>query len=207
MGEASRANGRASRSALLDHGVKLSAHGGLPAASIGALAAALGMSKSAVFAHFGSKTGLDLALVEAAVRAFDHRVTAPASAAPEGVARLIALSEAWLAQAAARDPALGVLTASCPPAFDAPRDAVMAWRRAWRATLQTQAAVAVAAGELDAGAPVALIAFECDAVLAAAARDGEPGHDADGDHARYAIEYLVRRWSATPPEASVSPTP
>jgi AcrR family transcriptional regulator len=202
-----RANGRASRAAILDRGLKLSAHGGLPAASIGALATALGMSKSAVFAHFGSKPSLDLALVEAAVRRFEHRVMTPAGAAPEGVARLVALTEAWLAQVTAGDPALEVLTASCPHAFDATRDAVTAWRRSWRATLRAEVAAGVAAGELDAGAPVPLIAFECDAVLFAAARDGDPGDDGAGGHARYAIEHLLRRWSAPSPVSTMSPTP
>jgi AcrR family transcriptional regulator len=204
MSVSTRANGRASRAAILDHGLKLSAHGGLAAASIGALATALGMSKSAVFAHFGSKPSLDLALVAAAVRRFEQRVMTPAAAAPEGVARLVALSEGWLAQAAAQDAALAVLTASCPHAFGAPRDAVTAWRRSWRATLQAQVAAAVAAGELDTGAPVPLLAFECDAVLSAAARDGEAGDDAAGGHARYAIEQLLRRWSAPSP---MSPPP
>jgi AcrR family transcriptional regulator len=199
-----RANGRASRAAILDHGLALTAHGGLPAASIGALAAALGMSKSAVFAHFGSKPSLDVALVEAAVRRFEHRVMTPASAAPEGVARLVALSEGWLAQVAAGDAALEVLTASCPHALGAPREAVDAWRRAWRATLHAQAAAAVAAGELDGGTPLALIAFECDAVLTAAARDGSAERDAAGGHARYAIEHLLRRWSAP---SALAPTP
>lgn len=204
MPDPTRANGRASRAAILDHGLKLSAHGGLPAASIGALATALGMSKSAVFAHFGSKPSLDLALVEAAVRRFEHRVLAPADAAPEGVARLVALSEGWLAQATAGDAALEVLTASCPHAFGTTRDAVTAWHRAWRATLQAEVARAVAAGELDTSAPVALIAFECDAVLTAAARDGDAEVDASAGHARYAIEHLLRRWSAPSP---MSPTP
>ncbi len=204
MPDSTRANGRASRAAILDHGLKLGAHGGLPAASIGALATALGMSKSAVFAHFGSKPSLDLALLEAAVLRFEHRVVAPAGAAPEGVARLIALSEAWLAQAAAGDTALEVLTASCPHAFGSPRDAVAAWRRSWRAMLLAQVAAAVAAGELDTSAPVALIAFECDAVLTAAARDGDAEVDASAGHARYAIEHLLRRWSAPSP---MSPTP
>jgi AcrR family transcriptional regulator len=204
MAESTRANGRASRAAILDHGLKLSAHGGLAAASIGALATALGMSKSAVFAHFGSKPALDLALVEAAVRRFEHRVIAPAGAAAQGVARLVALSEGWLAQVAGGDAALDVLTASCPHALGAPHDAVTAWRRSWRGTLQAEVAAAVAAGELDTSAPVPLIAFECDAVLSAAARDSDAGDAAASGHARYAIEHLLRRWSAPPP---MSPTP
>ena len=117
-----RAQGAASRGAILDRGLRLAAQGGLPHASIGALASALGMSKSAVFAHFGSKPRLDVAIVDAAVARFDRQVLAPAAAAPVGVARLIALAEAWLARIAARDEALDVLGASCPHARPAQRE-------------------------------------------------------------------------------------
>jgi hypothetical protein len=55
------------------------------------------------------------------------------------------------------------------------------------------------AGELASGAPVALVAFECDAVLATAARDADAGDDAASDRARYAVEHLLRRWSAMAP--------
>jgi len=194
-----RSNGRASRQAILDRGLQLTAQGGLPAASIGALAAALGMSKSAVFAHFGSKPALDLALLDAAVTRFERQVIAPAAAAPAGVARLVALSEGWLAQVSARDQALGLLTAWCAHNLTTPRQALGAWRRTWRAALDAQAAAAVSAGELAGNAPVALIAFECDAVLTAAARDADEGDSAAGDRARYAIEHVLRRWSAPAP--------
>ena len=205
MREPTRSNGRASRLAILERGLRLTADGGLPAASIGALAAALGMSKSAVFAHFGSKPALDLALVAAAVARFERQVVAPAGAAPEGVARLVALSEAWLARVAARDEALEILTASCPHTLPAPRAAVVNWRRGWRSLLDTQAAAAVTGGELSSNAPAALIAFECDAVLHAAARDDDAGDAAAAGRARYAIEHLLRRWSATIPTTPLRP--
>ena len=118
-----RAPGVASRAAILSRGLRLAAHGGLARASIGALASGLGMSKSAVFAHFGSKPRLDVAIVEAAVARFERQVVGAAAAAPPGVARIVALSEAWLAQAAVHDEALDVLAASCPQALAAQRDA------------------------------------------------------------------------------------
>lgn len=205
MQPATRSNGRASRSAILNRGLQLSTQGGLPGASIGALAAALGMSKSAVFAHFGSKPGLDLALVEEAAARFERHVVAPAGGAPAGVARLVALSEGWLARVATGDDALDLLTASCPHALEAPRGAILAWRGTWRALLDAQVAAAVGAGELAPATPTEVIAFECDAVLTAAARDADAGDDAAGERARYAIEDLLRRWSAAPP--SPAPTP
>jgi AcrR family transcriptional regulator len=200
-----RANGRASRQAILDRGLQLTVDGGLRAASIGALATALGMSKSAVFAHFGSKPALDLALLQSATTRFERQVIGPAGGAPAGIARLVALSEGWLAQVSTRDPGLGLLTAWCARGQTGTRQAVVAWRRAWRAALDAQAAAAVSVGELAGEAPAALIAFECDALLAAAARDADDGDTAAADRARYAIEHLLRRWSAPDPTLAATP--
>jgi AcrR family transcriptional regulator len=77
---------------ILDHALRLAAEGGLRAASIGALAAATGMTKSGVFLHFGSKPALDEAVIHTAVARFDRAVSRRAAAAPPGVARLAALS-------------------------------------------------------------------------------------------------------------------
>ncbi|MGE0360503.1 MAG: TetR/AcrR family transcriptional regulator [Vicinamibacterales bacterium] len=197
MATSERPSAQAIRALILDHALRLAAQGGLPAASIGALAAATGMTKSGVFAHFGSKPALDEAVVQTAAVRFDRAVLGPAAAAPAGVARLVALSEAWLALAAGRDVALDVLVAACPPLLAAPHDAVTAWQRTWRATLAEHAAYAAASGELAATSRPDVVAFEVDALLQAAWRDIESGDAAAGDRARYAIEHALRQWSAT----------
>ena len=196
MTASSRPSALAIRSLILEHALRLAAEGGLPAASIGALADATGMTKSGVFLHFGSKSALDEAVVQMAADAFEHAVPGRAAAAPAGVARLAALSEAWLALAAARDHALDVLVASCPPLLTVPRGAVTAWHRRWRAALAEQAAFAASTGELPATTPADVVAFELDALLQAAWRDIEAGDDAAAGRARYAIEHALRRWSA-----------
>jgi AcrR family transcriptional regulator len=193
--DGTRAPGRATRAAVLDRGLRLAAHGGLPSASIGALASTLGMSKSAVFAHFRSKPTLDREIVEAAVTRFERQVAWAAAAAPPGVARLVALSEAWLARAEAHDDALRVLTAACPAALAAPREALLVWRRGWRAELAHQASQAIAGAELAAGTAAEIVAFELDALLQAALRDVDAGDATAPDRARYAIEHLLRRRS------------
>ena len=68
---------------------------GLEGLSIGNLAGALDMSKSGVYAHFGSKEELQLATVDEAERIFDAAVIDPARAAPVGVARVVALCDAF----------------------------------------------------------------------------------------------------------------
>ena len=110
---------------MLEHGVRLAAHGGLPAASIGALAATLGMSKSAVFAHFGSKTRLDQALVAAAAARFERHVIAAGGrgAAGRGPAGGAQLKPGW------RGPGPTTRRCTCSPGparwpSPAPRDAI-----------------------------------------------------------------------------------
>ena len=68
---------------------------GLEGLSIGNLAAAIGMSKSGLYAHFGSKQELQLATVQEAGRIFAGEVVQPALAAPPGLAQLAAVCEAF----------------------------------------------------------------------------------------------------------------
>src|SRR6201995_4620894 len=90
-----RADGERTRSAILHTAVSLATVDGLEGLSIGNLAAAIGMSKSGLYAHFGSKQELQLATVEEAGRIFAEEVVQPALAAPAGLAQLVAVCEAF----------------------------------------------------------------------------------------------------------------
>src|ERR1044072_7027948 len=89
--------GDATRAAILDRAVDLASVEGLEGLTIGRLASELEMSKSGLFAHFGSKQELQLAAVEAAATRFRRAVIEPAAAAAEGAPRLSALVDAYLA--------------------------------------------------------------------------------------------------------------
>jgi len=88
--------GATTRAAILDRAVDLASAEGLEGLTIGRLAAELRMSKSGLFAHFGSKQELQLATVEAAAKRFADAVIAPALSAPEGAPRLRAIGELYL---------------------------------------------------------------------------------------------------------------
>lgn len=88
--------GERTRAAILERAVDLASVEGLEGLTIGRLAAELKMSKSGLFAHFGSKQELQLATVEAAARRFQRVVVEAAAAAPDGAPRLRALAEAYL---------------------------------------------------------------------------------------------------------------
>ena len=77
--------------------VSLSTLDGLEGLSIGNLAGALDMSKSGIYAHFGSKQELQLATIDEAERIFHAEVIAPALAAPPGLAQLVAVCDAFFA--------------------------------------------------------------------------------------------------------------
>ena len=88
--------GERTRESILRAAVDLASLEGLEGLSIGRLASELEMSKSGLFAHFGSKQGLQLATVEMASEIFKDKVVLPALAAPKGMPRLLALCEKWL---------------------------------------------------------------------------------------------------------------
>jgi len=90
-----RSDGIRTRAAIVREAVSLATVDGLDGLTIGNLAGALEMSKSGLYAHFGSKQELQLATVDEARRIFDAEVVAPAMAAPPGVARLLALVDAF----------------------------------------------------------------------------------------------------------------
>ena len=90
-----RADGERTREAIVREAVSLATVHGLEGLSIGNLAGSLDMSKSGVYAHFGSKEDLQLATVDEAEQIFDAEVIAPALAATPGVAQLIALCDAF----------------------------------------------------------------------------------------------------------------
>src|SRR5947207_9101793 len=95
-GRKRRSDGERTRGAILDAAAKLATVEGLGGLSMSRLADEVGMSKSGLFAHFGSKEELQLATVEAAVGVFDRNVIEVAASAPPGLARLRATVDAYL---------------------------------------------------------------------------------------------------------------
>src|SRR5262245_2872631 len=88
--------GAETRAAILDLAVDLASAEGLEGLTIGRLAAEMEMSKSGLFAHFGSKQELQLATVDAAGQRFWRTVIEPALETPEGAPRLRAMVDAYL---------------------------------------------------------------------------------------------------------------
>ncbi|HSZ12631.1 MAG TPA: TetR/AcrR family transcriptional regulator [Solirubrobacteraceae bacterium] len=145
------------RATILERAVDIASVSGLEGLTIGGLASELGMSKSGLFAHFGSKEELQLAIVEAAGARFFNEVLVPAQREHEGAARLRAYCEAYIDYLERKVFAGGCFWAAAAAEFDdrpgLVQDAVRASVRGWMGELERQAAIA---GVADAGA----LAFE-----------------------------------------------
>jgi AcrR family transcriptional regulator len=160
---ATATKGERTRAAILDRAVDLASVEGLEGLTIGRLAGDLGMSKSGLFRHFGSKLDLQLATVGAARDRFVAMVLVPASSAPDGAPRLRAMAEHYLDYLQSF-PGGCFWGATMSEFDDRPgpvRDAIAASLDAWMAELVRQA---TAAGIADPDR----YAFELYAVVMAA---------------------------------------
>ena len=84
------------RDAILERAVEVASQEGLEGLTIGRLSSELGLSKSGLFGHFGSKEELQLAAVDAAGAIFYREVIEPALSEPEGAPRLRAFCDRWV---------------------------------------------------------------------------------------------------------------
>jgi len=133
--------GTQTREAILERAVDLASVEGLEGLTIGSLASELGMSKSGLFAHFGSKQELQLATIEAAAARFRTTVVEPALEQPEGAARLRAIAGRYLDEADTYTG--GCFWAATSAEYDdrpgPVRDAIAASLDAWLAALEREA--------------------------------------------------------------------
>lgn len=145
--------GSATREAILDRAYEIARFSGVEGLSLGPLAQAVGMSKSGVFAHFGSREELQLAVLDAAATRFGDYVLMPALRQPRGLPRLRAIMRQWFEWG--RLEAGGcVLVASVNEFDDRPgplRDAVLRNEQRWRDALQRAAQLAIDCGHLLPG--------------------------------------------------------
>ena len=88
--------GQQTKAAIVDAALRMAAQVGLEGLSIGALAEAMDMSKSGVFAHFGSRDELQISVVREYYARFEHEVFQPALQQPRGLPRLRAMFEHWM---------------------------------------------------------------------------------------------------------------
>ncbi|HJT60084.1 MAG TPA: TetR/AcrR family transcriptional regulator [Burkholderiales bacterium] len=161
---ATTTKGERTRAAILDAALRIVSKSGLDGLTIGTLADATGMSKSGLFAHFGSREELLLAVLAHGQAQFSEVVFQPAMAKPRGIARLRAMFINWLDWTESAE-----LPGGCPmiggaSEFDDKpgpvRDMLAGGQRTWIETLKRSVRQAIDEGELPAQTDPEQIAFE-----------------------------------------------
>ena len=193
-------NKRAStRETILEHAYALARNEGLEGLSIGTLATDVGMSKSGVFAHFGSREELQLAVLDSGRQRFTARVLLPALTHPRGLPRLRAIVANWFEWS--REHQSGCVLLSAASEYDgrdgALHDGVVQQQAGWRGELQKAVDQAVQEGHLDARTDAAQVAFEIYALMLGLHHDGGLfGFDEARRRTTAAFERLWRSWQS-----------
>jgi AcrR family transcriptional regulator len=141
------AKGEQTRQAILARAFEIARTVGLSGLSIGRLAEDTGLSKSGLFAHFGSKEALEIAVVEEATRQFVELVVTPALRRPRGEPRVRALFERWALWG--QQPGGCFFVAAIAELDDRPgppRDAMVQACKDWLDTLATAARITMTEG-------------------------------------------------------------
>jgi AcrR family transcriptional regulator len=164
MGRIPATKGEQTRAAILDAALRIVSKSGLDGLTIGTLADAIGMSKSGLFAHFGSREELLLAVLEHGQGEFVDVVMKPALAKPRGLPRLRSMFINWLDWTESAE-----LPGGCPmiggaTEFDDKpgpvRDMLAAGQRAWIDVLRRAVRQAIDERQLGADTDPEQIAFE-----------------------------------------------
>ena len=164
-----KVKGRRTRESILDRAADLASVEGLEGLTIGRLATDLGMSKSGLFAHFGSKEELQLATIEAATKRFTAHVIVPSRDLPPSRARLEAVLSGWLDYFRGEVFNGGCFFNTVWEEFDSRppsqvRDALVQQKANWHGFLLREIRKAQEAGDLDPAADAEQIEFELDAI-------------------------------------------
>jgi AcrR family transcriptional regulator len=164
-----RSDGERSRTAILEEAARLATVEGISGLSIGRLAAAVGMSKSGLFAHFGSKEELQIATIGTAAELWTEQVTTPGLAHPTALARVEALAELYLRYVEAAIYPGGCFFASIASEMDTHpgpvRDLAVQFMGEWLQLLEQQIAEAQAEGDIDPAEDPAQLTYEIEAAL------------------------------------------
>ena len=197
--------GQQTRAAILDAALALASHIGLEGLSIGALAEVTGMSKSGVFAHFGSREELQISVVREYHSKFEEEVFRPALAAPRGLPRLRALFDRWVRRVSVEIDSGCIYISGAVEFDDRPgpvRDALVTMVQTWQRALDRAIRAAVDEGHLRGGTDVGQLLFEIHGLILALHHDARFLRNAGAEErARAAFERLVEH--AAPPRSAM----
>src|SRR5690606_7304387 len=143
--------GQQTRAAILEAALSLASQMGIEGLSIGALAEVTGMSKSGVFAHFGSREELQISVIREYHERFEEEVFRPAVLKPRGLPRVRALFENWIAKVATEIDSGCIYISGAVEFDDRPgpvRDALAGMVLLWHGALDRAIRMAIDMGHL-----------------------------------------------------------
>ncbi len=203
--------GQQTRAAILEAALGLSSHMGLEGLSIGALAEVTQMSKSGVFAHFGSREELQIAVIREYHARFEEEVFFPAVREQRGLPRLRALFERWVRRVSIEVDSGCIYISGAVEFDDRPgpvRDALASMVRAWQSALERAIRLSVEAGHLQSDTDSLQMLFEVHGLILALHHDARflrlPGAI---DRARKGFDRIVSYYVLAEPERAATALP
>ena len=195
--------GRQTRATILDAALALASHMGLEGLSIGALAEVTQMSKSGVFAHFGSREELQISVIREYHAKFEEEVFFPAIREARGLPRLRELFERWVRRVSVELDSGCIYISGAVEFDDRPgpvRDALAEMVLAWHAALERAIRIAVDAKQLRADTDPQQMLFEIHGLILALHHDARflrnPGAV---DRARAGFDRIVGHYATVAP--------
>jgi AcrR family transcriptional regulator len=205
-GTRSALKGQQTRAAILDAALALASQMGLEGLSIGALAELMQMSKSGVFAHFGSREELQISVIREYHARFEEEVFFPAIREARGLPRLRSLFERWIRRVSVELDSGCIYISGAVEFDDRPgpvRDALAAMVRDWQAALERAIQLSVEVGHLRTDTDALQMLFEIHGLILALHHDARflrlPGAV---DRARCAFDRIVGQYATAAPIAA-----
>ena len=190
--------GELTRAAILDVALELSSRDGLEGLTIGVLADRMNMSKSGVFAHFGSREDLQLEVVKLYHHRFEQEVFFPSVREPRGLPRLQSMFDRWLGRVSVEIASGCIYISGAVEYDDRPgpiREELVKMVQAWQGALQRAAHQAVEVGHLRPDTDAEQLVYEMYGLILALHHDARflrmPGAV---ERARRGFERLVENY-------------
>lgn len=192
--------GDITRNAILETGLSIAARDGLEGITIGGLAESIGMSKSGVFSHFGSREELQIALLKAYEKRFFEQILVANLKVARGLPRLKAVIAEWIKQSA-EEATEGCIWISGATEYDARpgpvRETLVAMVRSWQAELSRAIQLAIQEGHLRATTDAEQLVFEIYGVVLVLHHDGRLLQTVNSvQRAQASIERLLASYAA-----------
>jgi AcrR family transcriptional regulator len=201
--------GQQTRAVILEAALGQASHMGLEGLSIGALAEVTKMSKSGVFAHFGSREELQIAVIREYHARFEEEVFFPAVREERGLPRLRALFERWVRRVSVEVDSGCIYISGAVEFDDRPgpvRDALASMVRAWQSALERAIRLSIEAGHLREDTDSLQMLFEVHGLILALHHDARflrlPGAV---DRARKGFNRIVDHCLLAAPQSAPEP--